>query len=98
MRPDPPESLDLKLTAPNINLSLDQSGGSSVSGDILDSPDKMDVYVDELQALDKAPPGHTEGQADCRHLEPPLLPCQVVTQGHESRGAVPEVWKATVTS
>uniref|UniRef100_A0A8C8ZUZ0 Protein prune homolog 2 n=1 Tax=Prolemur simus TaxID=1328070 RepID=A0A8C8ZUZ0_PROSS len=62
MRPEPPNSLDLngthprriKLTAPNINLSLDQSEGSILSDDNLDSPDEIDINVDELDTPDEA--------------------------------------------
>ncbi|XP_036289641.1 protein prune homolog 2 isoform X7 [Pipistrellus kuhlii] len=62
MRPEPPNSLDLndthpqriKLTAPNINLSLDQSEGSVLSDDNLDSPDEIDINVDELDTPDEA--------------------------------------------
>lgn len=59
---EPPNSLDLsdahprriKLTAPNINLSLDQSEGSVLSDDNLDSPDEIDINVDELDTPDEA--------------------------------------------
>ncbi|CAK6433937.1 unnamed protein product [Pipistrellus nathusii] len=62
MRPEPPNSLDLndthpqriKLTAPNINLSLDQSEGSVLSDDNLDSPDEIDINVDDLDTPDEA--------------------------------------------
>ncbi|NXA79996.1 PRUN2 protein, partial [Thryothorus ludovicianus] len=62
MRPEPPNSLDLngsqprriKLTAPNINLSLDQSEGSVLSDDNLDTPDEIDINVDELDTPDEA--------------------------------------------
>uniref|UniRef100_A0A8D1UQU4 Protein prune homolog 2 n=1 Tax=Sus scrofa TaxID=9823 RepID=A0A8D1UQU4_PIG len=61
-RVKPPNSLDLndshprriKLTAPNINLSLDQSEGSILSDDNLDSPDEIDINVDELDTPDEA--------------------------------------------
>ena len=59
---EPPDSLDLngthpqrvKLTAPNISLSLDQSEGSVLSDDNLDSPDEIDINVDELDTPDEA--------------------------------------------
>ncbi|XP_042306051.1 protein prune homolog 2 isoform X2 [Sceloporus undulatus] len=62
MRPEPPNSLDLdgtnprriKLTAPNINLSLDQSEGSVLSDDNLDTPDEIDINVDDLETPDEA--------------------------------------------
>ncbi|XP_074052812.1 protein prune homolog 2 isoform X3 [Macrotis lagotis] len=62
MRPEPPNSLDLdgphprriKLTAPNINLSLDRSEGSILSDDNLDSPDEIDINVDDLDTPDEA--------------------------------------------
>ncbi|XP_045144538.1 protein prune homolog 2 isoform X3 [Echinops telfairi] len=62
MRPEPPSSLDLngvhprriKLTAPNINLSLDQSEGSVLSDENLDSPDEIDINIDELDTPDEA--------------------------------------------
>ncbi|XP_034266095.1 protein prune homolog 2 isoform X3 [Pantherophis guttatus] len=61
MRPEPPNSLDLngshprriKLTAPNINLSLDQSEGSVLSDDNLDTPDEIDINVDDLDTPDE---------------------------------------------
>ncbi|KAM4809955.1 protein prune homolog 2 isoform 3-T3 [Rhinophrynus dorsalis] len=73
IRPEPPNSLDLngshtrkiKLTAPNINLSLDHSEGSILSDDNLDTPDELDINVDDLDTPDEADsfeyPGH-EGQ------------------------------------
>ncbi|XP_021236351.1 protein prune homolog 2 isoform X2 [Numida meleagris] len=62
MRPEPPNSLDLngthrrriKLTAPNINLSLDESEGSILSDDNLDTPDEIDINVDDLDTPDEA--------------------------------------------
>lgn len=44
----------IKLTAPNINLSLDQSEGSILSDDNLESPDEIDINVDELDTPDEA--------------------------------------------
>ncbi|KAM3940362.1 protein prune homolog 2 isoform 1-T1 [Leptodactylus fuscus] len=62
LRPEPPNSLDLngsharkiKLTAPNINLSLDHSEGSILSDDNLDTPDELDINVDDLDTPDEA--------------------------------------------
>ncbi|XP_073526848.1 protein prune homolog 2 isoform X3 [Phyllobates terribilis] len=62
IRPEPPNSLDLngshtrkiKLTAPNINLSLDHSEGSILSDDNLDTPDELDINVDDLDTPDEA--------------------------------------------
>ncbi|NXQ20107.1 PRUN2 protein, partial [Peucedramus taeniatus] len=67
MRPEPPNSLDLngsqprriKLTAPNINLSLDQSEGSD---DNLDTPDEIDINVDDLDTPDEADSFEYTGQ------------------------------------
>ncbi|KAG7481137.1 hypothetical protein MATL_G00063620 [Megalops atlanticus] len=61
-RPAPPSSLELhgahpqrkKLSAPEINLSLDQSEGSILSDDALDTPDDLDINVDELDTPDEA--------------------------------------------
>uniref|UniRef100_A0ACB8ERH9 Protein prune 2 n=1 Tax=Sphaerodactylus townsendi TaxID=933632 RepID=A0ACB8ERH9_9SAUR len=62
LRLEPPNSLDLdethprriKLTAPNISLSLDQSEGSVLSDDNLDTPDEIDINVDDLETPDEA--------------------------------------------
>ncbi|XP_072007018.1 protein prune homolog 2 isoform X4 [Engystomops pustulosus] len=62
IRPEPPNSLDLngsharkiKLTAPNINLSLDHSEGSVLSDDNLDTPDELEINVDDLDTPDEA--------------------------------------------
>ncbi|XP_059729937.1 protein prune homolog 2 isoform X2 [Haemorhous mexicanus] len=70
MRPEPPNSLDLngsqprriKLTAPNINLSLDQSEGSILSDDNLDTPDEIDINVDDLDTPDEADSFEYTGQ------------------------------------
>ncbi|XP_064357982.1 protein prune homolog 2 isoform X2 [Dromaius novaehollandiae] len=70
MRPEPPNSLDLngshprriKLTAPNINLSLDQSEGSVLSDDNLDTPDEIDINVDDLDTPDEADSFEYTGQ------------------------------------
>ncbi|XP_021098372.1 protein prune homolog 2 isoform X2 [Heterocephalus glaber] len=70
--PEPPNSLDLngthpqriKLTAPNINLSLDQSEGSILSDDNLDSPDEIDINVDELDTPDEADSFEYTGHED----------------------------------
>ncbi|XP_036715753.1 protein prune homolog 2-like [Balaenoptera musculus] len=72
MRPEPPNSLDLngshpqriKLTAPNINLSLDQSERSILSDDNLDSPDEIDINVDELDTPDEADSFEYTGHED----------------------------------
>ncbi|XP_075829759.1 protein prune homolog 2 isoform X3 [Microtus pennsylvanicus] len=72
MRPEPPNSLDLngshsrriKLTAPNINLSLDQSEGSILSDDNLDSPDEIDINVDDLDTPDEADSFEYTGHED----------------------------------
>ncbi|XP_037652969.1 protein prune homolog 2 isoform X3 [Choloepus didactylus] len=72
MRPEPPNSLDLhsahsqriKLTAPNISLSLDQSEGSVLSDDNLDSPDEIDINVDELDTPDEADSFEYTGHED----------------------------------
>uniref|UniRef100_A0A8C2YJF8 Protein prune homolog 2 n=1 Tax=Chinchilla lanigera TaxID=34839 RepID=A0A8C2YJF8_CHILA len=72
MRPEPPNSLDLngthprriRLTAPNISLSLDQSEGSILSDDNLDSPDGIDINVDELDTPDEADPFEYTGHED----------------------------------
>ncbi|XP_015704654.1 protein prune homolog 2 isoform X3 [Coturnix japonica] len=70
MRPEPPNSLDLngthprriKLTAPNINLSLDESEGSVLSDDNLDTPDEIDINVDDLDTPDEAESFEYTGQ------------------------------------
>ncbi|XP_030367955.1 protein prune homolog 2 isoform X3 [Strigops habroptila] len=72
MRPEPPNSLDLngshprriKLTAPNINLSLDQSEGSILSDDNLDTPDEIDINVDDLDTPDEADSFEYPGQEE----------------------------------
>ncbi|KAM9167619.1 protein prune homolog 2 isoform 2-T2 [Mergus octosetaceus] len=72
MRPEPPNSLDLngshprriKLTAPNINLSLDQSEGSVLSDDNLDTPDEIDINVDDLDTPDEADSFEYTGQEE----------------------------------
>ncbi|XP_068092795.1 protein prune homolog 2 isoform X3 [Hyperolius riggenbachi] len=71
-RPEPPNSLDLngshakkiKLTAPNINLSLDHSEGSILSDDNLDTPDELDINVDDLDTPDEADSFDYTGQDD----------------------------------
>ncbi|XP_034956147.2 protein prune homolog 2 isoform X7 [Zootoca vivipara] len=72
MRPEPPNSLDIdgsnprriKLTAPNINLSLDQSEGSVLSDDNLDTPDEIDINVDDLDTPDEADSFEYAGHAN----------------------------------
>lgn len=67
---EPPNSLDLngthprriKLTAPNINLSLDESEGSILSDDNLDTPDEIDINVDDLDTPDEADSFEYTGQ------------------------------------
>uniref|UniRef100_A0A803J201 Protein prune homolog 2 n=1 Tax=Xenopus tropicalis TaxID=8364 RepID=A0A803J201_XENTR len=69
---EPPNSLDLngsstrkiKLTAPNINLSLDHSEGSILSDDNLDTPDELDINVDDLDTPDEADSFDYTGQDD----------------------------------
>lgn len=74
---EPPNSLDLngthprriKLTAPNINLSLDESEGSILSDDNLDTPDEIDINVDDLDTPDEADSFEYTGQGsflECR--------------------------------
>uniref|UniRef100_A0A8C3PAE4 Protein prune homolog 2 n=2 Tax=Chrysemys picta bellii TaxID=8478 RepID=A0A8C3PAE4_CHRPI len=72
IRPEPPNSLDLngshprriKLTAPNINLSLDRSEGSVLSDDNLDTPDEIDINVDDLDTPDEADSFEYTGNED----------------------------------
>ncbi|XP_067425267.1 protein prune homolog 2 isoform X5 [Emydura macquarii macquarii] len=72
IRLEPPNSLDLngshprriKLTAPNINLSLDRSEGSVLSDDNLDTPDEIDINVDDLDTPDEADSFEYTGNED----------------------------------
>ncbi|XP_026866474.2 caytaxin [Electrophorus electricus] len=41
------------LVAPDMNLSLDQSEGSLLSDDFLDTPDDMDINVDDIETPDE---------------------------------------------
>uniref|UniRef100_A0A8C8SWZ0 Protein prune homolog 2 n=1 Tax=Pelusios castaneus TaxID=367368 RepID=A0A8C8SWZ0_9SAUR len=72
IRREPPNSLDLngshprriKLTAPNINLSLDRSEGSVLSDDNLETPDEIDINVDDLDTPDEADSFEYTGNED----------------------------------
>lgn len=65
-RPAPPNSLYIggtgggsthgkrrTLIAPDMNLSLDQSEGSLLSDDFLDTPDDLDINVDDIETPDE---------------------------------------------
>ncbi|XP_057262724.1 caytaxin isoform X1 [Pezoporus wallicus] len=41
------------LVAPEINISLDQSEGSILSDDFLDTPDDLDINVDDIETPDE---------------------------------------------
>ncbi|XP_066503940.1 caytaxin isoform X1 [Hoplias malabaricus] len=41
------------LIAPDLNLSLDQSEGSLLSDDFLDTPDDLDINVDDIETPDE---------------------------------------------
>ncbi|XP_076977263.1 caytaxin [Tamandua tetradactyla] len=41
------------LVAPEINISLDQSEGSLLSDDFLDTPDDLDINVDDMETPDE---------------------------------------------
>ncbi|KAG9266943.1 caytaxin isoform X1 [Astyanax mexicanus] len=41
------------LVAPDMNLSLDQSEGSLLSDDLLDTPDDLDINVDDIETPDE---------------------------------------------
>ena len=41
------------LVAPEINSSLDQSEGSLLSDDFLDTPDDLDINVDDIETPDE---------------------------------------------
>ncbi|XP_014977970.2 caytaxin isoform X2 [Macaca mulatta] len=41
------------LVAPDINISLDQSEGSLLSDDFLDTPDDLDINVDDIETPDE---------------------------------------------
>lgn len=41
------------LVAPEINISLDQSEGSLLSDDVLDTPDDLDINVDDIETPDE---------------------------------------------
>lgn len=57
--PDPPTTLNVgesvaqrkrrTLVAPDMNLSLDQSEGSVLSDDFLETPDDLDINVDDIE-------------------------------------------------
>lgn len=61
--PDPPTSLNVgqsmaqrkrrTLVAPDMNLSLDQSEGSVLSDDFLETPDDLDINVDDIETPDE---------------------------------------------
>ena len=40
------------LVAPEMNLSLDQSEGSVLSDDFLETPDDLDINVDDIETPD----------------------------------------------
>lgn len=62
-RPDPPTTLNVgeslaqrkrrTLVAPDMNLSLDQSEGSVLSDDFLETPDDLDINVDDIETPDE---------------------------------------------
>lgn len=41
------------LVAPDMNLSLDQSEGSILSDDFLETPDDLDINVDDIDTPDE---------------------------------------------
>ena len=59
---DPPASLNVgesvaqrkrrTLVAPDMNLSLDQSEGSVLSDDFLETPDDLDINVEDIETPD----------------------------------------------
>ncbi|NXC91818.1 ATCAY protein, partial [Cercotrichas coryphoeus] len=59
--PAPPNTLNFNgahrkrktLVAPEINISLDQSEGSILSDDFLDTPDDLDINVDDIETPDE---------------------------------------------
>lgn len=59
LHPDPPTTLNVgerkrrTLVAPDMNLSLDQSEGSVLSDDVLDTPDDLDINVDDIETPDE---------------------------------------------
>ncbi|MEQ2303674.1 hypothetical protein AMECASPLE_019395 [Ameca splendens] len=62
-RSNPPTSLNVgesmnqrkrrTLVAPDMNLSLDQSEGSVLSDDFLETPDDLDINVDDIETPDE---------------------------------------------
>lgn len=60
---DPPSTLNVgesvaqrkrrTLVAPDMNLSLDQSEGSVLSDDYLETPDDLDINVDDIETPDE---------------------------------------------
>lgn len=61
LTPAPPNTLNFNgahrkrktLVAPEINISLDQSEGSVLSDDFLDTPDDLDINVDDIETPDE---------------------------------------------
>uniref|UniRef100_A0A8C3AGH1 ATCAY kinesin light chain interacting caytaxin n=1 Tax=Cyclopterus lumpus TaxID=8103 RepID=A0A8C3AGH1_CYCLU len=60
--PDPPSTLNVEsmaqrkrrtLVAPDMNLSLDQSEGSVLSDEFLETPDDLDINVDDIETPDE---------------------------------------------
>uniref|UniRef100_A0A8D2M414 ATCAY protein n=1 Tax=Zonotrichia albicollis TaxID=44394 RepID=A0A8D2M414_ZONAL len=56
------------LVAPEINISLDQSEGSILSDDFLDTPDDLDINVDDIETPDETDSLEFLGNGDSADL------------------------------
>ncbi|KAM8838202.1 caytaxin-like isoform 1-T1 [Synchiropus picturatus] len=87
------------LTAPDMNLSLDQSEGSVLSDDFLETPDDLDINVDDIETPDET--DSLEFMNNGNELEweddtPVATAKRLPGEGEEERDSSGRLWRTVI--
>nr|XP_055074271.1 caytaxin isoform X2 [Misgurnus anguillicaudatus] len=86
------------LVAPNMNLSLDQSEGSLLSDDFLDTPDDLDINVDDIETPDESDSLEfiTNDDTPVASAKPPPADSDTDGEGADGTGANGRLWRTVI--
>uniref|UniRef100_A0A667YKI0 ATCAY kinesin light chain interacting caytaxin n=1 Tax=Myripristis murdjan TaxID=586833 RepID=A0A667YKI0_9TELE len=80
------------LVAPEMNLSLDQSEGSVLSDDFLETPDDLDINVDDIET-----PDETDSLEFITSDDTPVATAKRLPgEGEEERDASGRLWRTVI--
>uniref|UniRef100_A0A667YDQ7 ATCAY kinesin light chain interacting caytaxin n=1 Tax=Myripristis murdjan TaxID=586833 RepID=A0A667YDQ7_9TELE len=79
------------LVAPEMNLSLDQSEGSVLSDDFLETPDDLDINVDDIETPDETDSLEFITKSQTREVK-----MRLPGEGEEERDASGRLWRTVI--